>query len=163
MLNNYVLRSVRYMLDLSDAKMVQIVKLADLDVTQAEMDSWLKKDNEEGYAPCDDKVMEHFLNGLIFFRRGRDENHPLPELETRMTNNIILKKLRVAFELKDTDMLEIYEKVDFRVSKPELSAVFRKPGHKNYRDCGDQLLRYFLKGLTVVIRGVSPDDKKKSK
>lgn len=78
-----------------------------------------------------------------------------------MTNNIILKKLRVAFELKDTDMLEIYEKVDFRVSKPELSAVFRKPGHKNYRDCGDQLLRYFLKGLTVVIRGVSPDDKKK--
>ncbi|MEX6039882.1 DUF1456 family protein, partial [Providencia hangzhouensis] len=79
--------------------------------------------------------------------------HPAPEVDSRLNNNIMLKKLRVAFELKDTDMIEIYQLVDFRVSKPELNAVFRKPGHKNYRECGDQLLRYFLKGLTIRLRG----------
>ncbi|VFS45256.1 Protein of uncharacterised function (DUF1456) [Budvicia aquatica] len=66
MLNNHVLRSVRYMLDLSDAQMVQIIKLADLTVTQAEMVGWLKKDDEPEFRECDDKVMGHFLNGLIF-------------------------------------------------------------------------------------------------
>ncbi|AXH61545.1 DUF1456 family protein [Providencia huaxiensis] len=153
MLNNYVLRSVRYMLDLSDAQMVKIVKLADLDVTKEEMVAWLKKDNEPEYVECNDNVMGHFLNGLIYHRRGKDENHPAPEVDSRLNNNIMLKKLRVAFELKDTDMIEIYQLVDFRVSKPELNAVFRKPGHKNYRECGDQLLRYFLKGLTIRLRG----------
>lgn len=153
MLNNYVLRSVRYMLDLSDAQMVKIVKLADLAVTKEEMVAWLKKDNEPEYVECNDNVMRHFLNGLIYHRRGKDENHPAPEVDSRLNNNIMLKKLRVAFELKDTDMIEIYQLVDFRVSKPELNAVFRKPGHKNYRECGDQLLRYFLKGLTIRLRG----------
>lgn len=153
MLNNYVLRSVRYMLDLSDAQMVKIVKLADLAVTKEEMAAWLKKDNEPEYVECNDNVMGHFLNGLIYHRRGKDENHPAPDVDSRLNNNIMLKKLRVAFELKDTDMIEIYQLVDFRVSKPELNAVFRKPGHKNYRECGDQLLRYFLKGLTIRLRG----------
>ncbi|WP_272517383.1 DUF1456 family protein [Providencia sp. PROV179] len=153
MLNNYVLRSVRYMLDLSDAQMVKIVKLADLAVTKEEMVTWLKKDNEPEYVECNDNVMGHFLNGLIYHRRGKDENHPAPDVDSRLNNNIMLKKLRVAFELKDTDMIEIYQLVDFRVSKPELNAVFRKPGHKNYRECGDQLLCYFLKGLTIRLRG----------
>ncbi|GKX63335.1 hypothetical protein SOASR032_19040 [Pragia fontium] len=152
MVNNYTLRSVRYMLDLSDAQMVQIVKLADLDVTLAEMASWLKKEDDPAFQECNDHVMGHFLNGLIFFRRGKDENFPAPAIEAKITNNIVLKKLRIAFELKDTDLLDIYKSVDFRVSKPELSAVFRKPGHKNYRECGDQLLRYFLKGLTTRVR-----------
>ena len=153
MINNFVLRSVRYMLDLSDAQMVDIIKLADLTVTKEQVNAWLKKDDEPEYVECDDNTMGHFLNGLIFFRRGKDDNFPAPEVETRITNNIVLKKLRVAFELKDVDMLDIFERADFRISKPELSAVFRKPGHKNYRNCGDQIVRYFLKGLTDTLRG----------
>jgi hypothetical protein len=66
-----------------------------------------------------------------------------------VTNNIILKKLRVAFELKEDDMHAILKAAEFPVSKPELSALFRKFGHTNYRPCGDQLLRNFLKGLTL--------------
>ncbi|MBQ0208260.1 DUF1456 family protein [Providencia rettgeri] len=153
MLNNYVLRSIRYMLDLSDAQMVNIVKLADLTISKEDMVSWLKKDTDPEYIECNDNVMGHFLNGLIYYRRSKDESRPAPEIDTRLNNNIILKKLRVAFELKDTDMIEIYQLADFRVSKPELNAIFRKPGHKNYRECGDQLLRYFLKGLTTRFRG----------
>ena len=152
MLNNYVLRSVRYMLDLSDAQMVTIVKLADLTVTKEEMNLWLKKDTDPDYDECNDVVLGHFLNGLIYHRRGKDENRPAPDVEARINNNIIFKKLRVAFELKDVDLLDIYQSVDFRVSKPELSAIFRNPEHKNYRECGDQLLRYLLKGLTLRLR-----------
>lgn len=152
MINNDTLRSVRYMLDLTNAQMVEIAKLAELDITVNNMVSWLKKEDEPGYQECNDRVMGYFLNGLIFFKRGKDESIPSPKVEPKITNNIILKKLRIAFELKDTDLLDIYKSVDFRVSKPELTAIFRKPGHKNYRECGDQLLRYFLKGLTNRLR-----------
>ncbi|EKT66009.1 hypothetical protein OO9_05582 [Providencia alcalifaciens Dmel2] len=140
------------MLDLSDAQMVTIVKLADLTVTKEEMNLWLKKDTDPDYVECNDVVLGHFLNGLIYHRRGKDENRAAPDVEARINNNIIFKKLRVAFELKDVDLLDIYQSVDFRVSKPELSAIFRNPEHKNYRECGDQLLRYLLKGLTLRLR-----------
>jgi len=73
-------------------------------------------------------------------------------VEKRLTNNIMLKKLRVAFELKTEDMIAVLTAADFKVSEGELSAFFRKEGHKNYRPCGDQVLRYFLKGLTAKIR-----------
>ncbi len=71
-----------------------------------------------------------------------------------MTNNDILKKLRIALELKDTDIIEILRLADFEVSSPELSALFRNPENKNYRECGDQLLRRFLDGLIIKKRGL---------
>lgn len=70
-----------------------------------------------------------------------------------MTNNDILKKLRVALKLKDEDILQILSLVDFKITATELSAVFRKEDHPNYKDCGDQLLRNFLNGLIIHLRG----------
>ena len=70
-----------------------------------------------------------------------------------MTNNDILKKLRIALELKDTDIIEILRLVDFEVSTSEVHALFRNPENKNYRECGDQLLRRFLDGLIIQQRG----------
>jgi Uncharacterized protein conserved in bacteria len=86
-------------------------------------------------------------------RRGRDESRPPRPLEKHVTNNVVLKKLRVAFELKDVDMHQILAAAGFPISKPEMSALFRQSGHKNFRPCGDQLLRNFLKGLTLRLRG----------
>ena len=154
MIHNDVLRSVRYMLDISDNKVVEIIKLGGLDVTKADIETYLKKDEEEeGFVRCPDNVMAHFLDGLVIFKRGKDDSRPAQPVELPVTNNIILKKLRVAFELKEDDMHAILKSVDFPVSKPELSALFRKFGHNNYRTCGDQLLRNFLKGLTLRVRG----------
>lgn len=155
MINNDVLRSIRYMLDLSDIKVVEITKLADADfaIEKADVQAFLEKDEDEGYAECSDRVLGHFLNGLVLHFRGRNENLPLRPIEKRITNNVVLKKLRVAFELKDVDMHEAFEVAGFPVSKPELSALFRQPGHKNFRLCGDQMLRNFLKGLTRRVRG----------
>ncbi|MBU1283441.1 YehS family protein [Pseudomonas sp.] len=153
MLNNDVLRSLRYTLDISDAQMVKIIQLSGKQVELDELAAMLKKDDEEGYTPCDDELMAHFLDGLVYFKRGKDESRPAQPLELPITNNMVLKKLRVAFELKEDDMHTIMQSVDCPVSKPEMSALFRKFGHSNYRTCGDQFLRNFLKGLTLRVRG----------
>lgn len=155
MINNDVLRAIRYMLDLSDIKVVEIIRLADPDsvIDKAEVQAFLKKDEEEGYAECSNRVLAQFLDGLIFHYRGRDESRPPRPLEKRVTNNVVLKKLRVAFELKDVDMHQAFEDAGFPITKPELTALFRQSDHKHFRLCGDQALRNFLKGLTIRTRG----------
>jgi uncharacterized protein YehS (DUF1456 family) len=154
MINNDTLRAIRYMLDLSDARVVDITHLADPEFPLAKEDvqAFLKKDEEPGYVECSNAVLAHFLDGLVIHRRGRDESLPPRPVEKRVTNNVVLKKLRVAFELKDVDMHKILADAGFPISKPELSALFRQPAHKNFRLCGDQLLRNFLKGLTQRVR-----------
>jgi len=67
-----------------------------------------------------------------------------------------MKKLRVAHKMKDTDIIQVLELVDFKISKPELNAIFQKEDHKNYQECGDQLLRNFLNGLIIHLRGPMP-------
>lgn len=156
MINNDVLRSIRYALDLSDAKVVEMIKLAEREIEQADVTSLLKKEDEEGFVECGDDVLASFLDGLIIQKRGKMESRPdqNKKPEPRLTNNAILKKLRVAFELKEEDMHKVLELAGFGISKPELSALFRAKGHKNYRACGDQLLRNFLKGLVIRHRGL---------
>ena len=155
MINNDVLRSIRYMLDLSDNKVVEIIRLADADfaIEKADVQAFLKKDEDAGYLECSDLVLAHFLDGLVLHFRGRAPGAAPRPVERRITNNVVLKKLRVAFELKDVDMHQIFEAAGFPVTKPELTALFRQPDHKNFRRCGDQLLRNFLKGLTLRVRG----------
>lgn len=159
MMTNDVLRSVRYMLDLADAQVVDIIKLTDYEVSPQDVASWLKKEGEEGFVECPNIVLAHFLDGLVIFRRGKNENAVAgPAVRSAsdkvsINNNQALKKLRVAFELKEDDLNSILDAVGFKVSKPELSALFRKEGQKNYRPCGDQFMRNFLKGLTLRVRG----------
>ena len=70
-----------------------------------------------------------------------------------MTNNEIIKKLRIALDLKETDMIEIFELADYEIKKTELSGIFRKEGNKNYRVCSDQVLNHFLDGYIIYKRG----------
>ncbi|TFF42830.1 DUF1456 family protein [Pseudomonas sp. RIT623] len=151
--HNDVLRSLRYMLKANDQKMAEIIKLSGLEVPVEAIATYVKKEEEPGFVRCPEKVMAHFLDGLVIHRRGRDDSRPPQPIELPVTNNTILKKLRVAFELKEDDLHAVLKAVNFPVSKPELSALFRKVGHDNYRPCGDQLLRNFLKGLTLRVRG----------
>ena len=155
MINNDVLRSIRYMLDLGDDKVAGIARLPDpaFAIDGDEVRAFLLRDDEPGYLDCSDAALAHFLDGLILHRRGRDDSLAPRPVEKRIGNNVVLKKLRVAFELRDVDMHRVFADAGFPVSKPELSALFRQPGHKNFRRCGDQLLRNFLKGLTLRLRG----------
>lgn len=155
MINNDVLRSIRYMLDLSDIKVVEIARLVDpaFPLDKATVQAFLRREDDPEYVECSDAVLAHVLDGLVIHCRGRNDGLPPRPVEKRITNNLVLKKLRVAFELKDVDLHDVFAAAGFPVSKPELTALFRQPGHHNYRACGDQLLRNFLKGLTPRVRG----------
>ena len=153
MMNNDVLRSVRYMLDLSEVQVAKIFQLVGREVSPQEVTVWLlKTEEEEGFVDCPRRQLAQFLDGLVIHKRGRRPDAPPPQPENSLDNNMILKKLRVAFELKEEDILAILHSVGFKISAPEINALFRKKGHPNYRDCGDQILRNFLKGLTARVR-----------
>ena len=152
MIHNDVVRSLRYLLQTDDTGLEKIIGLGGGTTSRSEITALMKRDDEEGYVLCGDEVMGQFLDGLIIQRRGREENAPVRAPEKVVTNNTVLKKLRVAFELKETDFLELMAASGFQVSKPELSALFRNAEHKNFRAAGDQFLRNFLKALTVKLR-----------
>ncbi|MES2525608.1 MAG: DUF1456 family protein [Bdellovibrionota bacterium] len=147
MINNDVIRAVRYLLDVSEFQLVEIAMMGGGNTTQAKMNAYMKAEDEPGFEACPQNLMARFLNGLIIYKRGKDDSRP-PLSPDLPTNNVVLKKLRVAFELKDEDIMNMLDSVGFRMTKSELSALFRKEGHVNYRQCGDQLLRNFLKALT---------------
>lgn len=118
MLNNDVLRSLRYLLDLPDAHLAELAARFGEQVEADLLEAYLKKEDEDGFQACPDRYLARCLDGLIIQRRGRDESRPLPPLELPLSNNMILKKLRVAFELKEEDLHAILDSVDFPVSKP---------------------------------------------
>jgi uncharacterized protein YehS (DUF1456 family) len=152
--NNDILRRIRYTFDYSDVKMVEIFALADHILTREQVSAWLKKDDDPTFQACSDTELACFLNGLINERRGKKEGVQ-PEPEQRLTNNIIFRKLKIALDLQAEDVIEILALADVQISKHELSAFFRKPGHKNYRTCQDQILRNFLNGVQLMYRDAS--------
>lgn len=146
MTNNDVLRRIRYMFDYGDSKMMGIFKSVDFDVERATLCDWLKKEDDPLQKKMTDNELAIFLNGLIVEKRGKKEG-PQPEAEAHLNNNIILRKLKIAFDLKADDTLELFASKDIIISKHELSAFFRKPDHKSYRPCLDQYLRSFMNAL----------------
>jgi len=157
MTNNDVLRGVRYALALPTAAVAEIFSVSGQTVAQDKILHLLKKEEEEGFVACADTLMEDFLSGLIVYKRGRQEGKPERPAQSAepLTNNSILKKLRIALVLQEGDMLTILQQAGNPVSKSELYALFRKAGHKNYKECGDQFLRNFLKGLALRYREVA--------
>jgi uncharacterized protein YehS (DUF1456 family) len=151
MTNNDILRRIRYTLDLGDDRMMAIFALADLQASRAQISDWLKKDDDPAFQALSDRQLTIFLNGLIIDRRGPNDSRG-PDHENRLNNNLIFNKLKIAFDLKADAVLEIMELSEFNLSKHELSAFFRKPTHKNYRDCKDQVLRKFMQGLQIKYR-----------
>ena len=149
--NNDVLRRIRYTFDFDDSKMMAVFELGGLEVTRAEISDWLKKDDDPDYQKCSDQQLAIFLNGLIVNKRGKKDG-PQPQPEKQLSNNIIFRKLKIALNLQADDVLSLVNQADFRISKHELSAFFRKPGHKHYRECKDQVLRNFLKGMQLKYR-----------
>lgn len=113
--------------------------------------TWLAREGEANYIPCDDVHLARFLNGLIIKNRGPKGDEP-PEPDTVLSNNMVLKKLKIALNLQADDVIALLQLSDFRLSKHELSALFRHPSHKNYRECLDQLLRNFLGGIEARYR-----------
>ncbi|PLS42587.1 DUF1456 family protein [Carnobacterium maltaromaticum] len=174
MTNNDILIRLRYALNIKDSDMVEIFRMGGIELTKAEVQKMLinpKKNttteveksepvaNEE-LKICDNFMLESFLNGLIISQRGRKETTgdatQKPELmikNDRSVNNVLLKKVKIALSLTSDDILDMLDEAGVRISNSELSAVLRKEGHRNYKECGDRYARNFLKGLVLRYRG----------
>lgn len=149
--NNDVLRRIRYIFDFSDEKMIALFAQADAAVSRSEVSNWLKKDYDEEFVEMDDMQLAIFLNGLINDKRGKREGEQPPP-ERLLNNNIIFRKLKIALNMRDNDIMAAYNKAGSVISKHEISAFFRNPNQNQYRTCKDQFLRNFLKGLQIIYR-----------
>jgi uncharacterized protein YehS (DUF1456 family) len=148
MTNNDILRRLRYTFELNDDKVMATFASGGYEATRSEISDWMKKDEEEAYKNLGDKYLAAFLNGFIHLKRGKKEGEqPIPE--KKLNNNIILRKLKIALNLQDEDILTVLDLADLRFSKSELSAFFRKSDHRHYRECKDQIIRNFLHGLQI--------------
>jgi len=159
MLNNDVLRRIRYTFDLSDTQVINTFSAANKVVSRTQISDWLKKEEDPAFVECSDLLLAYFLDGFINEKRGKREGKQ-SKPESHLTNNLIFKKLRIALALKDDDILNILSLVDFKLSKHELSAFFRAPEHRQSRQCKDQVLRNFLNGLQAKYRKPKTDDTK---
>lgn len=153
MRNDDIIQSIRYILDVGEGEIANILKLTKYKPKRKEIEYIF-----DGTIPEEQKVdtthelTAYFLDGLIYYKRGKSDKHPPRPIRTPVTNNMVLKKLRVAFKLRDDDILEILRSTGFSISKAEVNALFQKENHSNYRKAGDQVLRYFLKGLANRVR-----------
>lgn len=148
MTTNDVLRRLRFILNLGDSQMIRVFALAEKTVTRAEVSDWLKQEEDEDFKVLEDRDLAIFLNGLIIDKRGLRDGK-VPEPEQYLNNNDVLKKLKIAFQLKTDDILEIFKSTGKKVSPHELSAFLRKPTQPQYRELMDQYLRNFLSGLQI--------------
>ena len=151
MTNNDILRRLRFIMDYNNSTMAATFALGGLACSRDHIIGWLTKEEDTAFLALEDQALAQFLNGLISSQRGQKDGES-PIAETRLNNNIILRKLKIAFTLRDDDLLELLQLAGFRMGKAELSAFFRKPDHPHYRQCQAQVLRNVLKGLQLKLR-----------
>lgn len=147
MTNNDVFRRLKYTFNYTPEVLISFFKHVEVQVEKEDISKYLEKDTEEKEnTSLSDEQFAHFLNGMIIHYRGKKDD-AIPVAETRLNNNIIFRKLRIALNLKDTDILALLKSAGLNFGKSELSAFFRKPNHHHYKRCQDQVLRNFLNGL----------------
>ena len=144
---NHILKTIIKSLGLDEEKALAIYQLADPQITQKDVTDALKKEGAADYVELNDAGLELFLDGLITYKRGASGNKRKEKKEPVLSNNTILKKLRIALEFKDEDMLKIFALAGIELSKSELTPYFRKEGHRNYKECKDRMLIDFIKAL----------------
>ena len=148
MTNNDTLRRLRYALNRNDLALAQITSKSGRETTEAEVINWLKLEDEPGFVAMSDADLCSFLDGLILEKRGPHPSGNVPAPMEYLSNNEILKKLRIALNFQSDGMLAVFKKADFDVSSAELGSFFRRADHPKFAKCPEQVLRKFIKGLS---------------
>jgi uncharacterized protein YehS (DUF1456 family) len=154
MTNNDIMIRLRYALNITDLKLVELFELAGMPLSAEALRPLFLKEGDEGFRECDGPTLGAFLEGLVVSRRGKKEGAPSakPAWACQPSNNDVLKAVRVALQLREEDIAAILRSVNVEVSKSEINALFRKKDQENFRPCGDQFLRNFIAGLTKKYR-----------
>lgn len=156
MTTNDILRRIRYAFDFKNQEMLDMFLSGGIGLKLFDVKAMLYKDEDDLFREATHRELAGFLNGLINLKRGKREGAQ-PEPEDTLTNNIVLRKFKIAMNWRDEDIIETLMLGDMRFGKHELSALFRKPTHTHYRLCKDQLIRKLLIGMHKRYR---PQDSK---
>lgn len=148
MINNDLLRRISTILDFNDEKILSVFELGQCLITAEQLADFFQEKDESAYKVLSDVEFASFLNGLITDKRGKKEG-PEHQSEQVLSNNLIFNKLKIALSLKADEVIAILELADLSLGKYELSALFRSVNHKHYRECSDEVLSTFLKGLKI--------------
>ena len=152
MQNNQILKLIIKALELEVSEVLKAYKIIDKQITQEDVHDVLREEHDPKFILLSDDGLEIFLNGLIIFKRGPSPSKKPSHAKIALTNNAILKKLKIALDLKDDTIIEVFAKDDTTLSKYQLSAFFRREGHTNYRVCSDAVLRSFIYGYGKYIQ-----------
>ena len=143
---NEILYRIKKALNLSLEEMIEAYKLEAYEMESSHLEALLKRRLDKGFELCSYEELGVFLDGLVTLKRG-----PSPKKETdeavELTNNLILKKLRIALELKEAETEIIFGLADIELTKQQLASLFRKETHKNFKPCSNELLMAFIEGL----------------
>lgn len=148
MINNDILRRIGTIFDFTDDKLRSVFSLSQYEVTAEQLANFFKEKDDADYQPLTDVELASFLNGLIVEKRGPSDGPARPN-EEQLSNNMIFNKVKIALSLKADEVIAILELADLSLGKYELSAFFRNVNHKHYKDCSDEVLSAFLKGLKI--------------
>ncbi len=149
MTTNQILKKLQLITAADKETMYQIFLLGGYELPRERVHGYLAQKDDKAFLDCGYEALGHFLDGLIVYKRGPSDKVASENAVMVLDNNLILKKLRIAFELKEVDLYAIFHAVEIELTKSELNALFRKPGHKNYRLCPDSILELFLEGLAL--------------
>ena len=144
---NEILYRIHKALHLSLDEMLEAYTLENYEMKKSHLESILKRRQEKDFMLCSYEELGLFLDALVTLKRGPSPKKKSEEKAVELTNNLILKKLRIALELKESDTEIIFGLADIELSKQQLASLFRKEGHKNFKACSDELLMAFLEGL----------------
>ena len=144
---NEILYRIQKALNLSIEEMLEAYKLEAYNMESSHLESLLKRRLDKGFMLCSYEELGVFLDGLVTLKRGPSPKKSTDDEAVELTNNLILKKLRIALNLKEAETEIIFGLADVELSKQQLASLFRKEGHKNFKACSDELLNAFLDGL----------------
>ena len=144
---NEILYRIQKALSLSMADMLEAYKLETYEIEPSHLESLLKRRLDKGFKLCSYEELGVFLDGFVTLKRGPSPKKTNDDEAVELTNNLILKKLRIALELKEAETEIIFGLADVELTKQQLASLFRKEGHKNFKPCSDELLMAFLEGL----------------
>lgn len=149
MRTNDIFRKITQSLTLDIAQIQQLFSLADIELSEKEVANLLKTDYQLGFEAMPEYVLLIFLNSLIEQQRGKKEDAEKAVIEkhAKVSNNDVLKKLRVAFNLHEQQVRESLALATIELTKSDLAALFRKPGHVHFKACDDELVLDFIEGL----------------
>jgi uncharacterized protein YehS (DUF1456 family) len=144
---NEILYRIQKALNLTTEEMLEAYNLEDYKMEASHLESLLKRSKDDGFSVASYEELGLFLDGLVTLKRGPSPKKSNEDEAVELTNNLILKKLRIAQELKEPEIEIIFGLADIELSKQQLASLFRKEGHKNFKVCSDELLMAFLDGL----------------